>query len=204
MQFDPSQNYVFHPTLAYSLKNNTYFREMVIDIIQTAFHKNEQYSPGESLTLYRKYSRKDACKLLNWNNDEGSTIYGYKTKHQTCPIFVTYHKNEKIEASTKYKENFINTEVLMWSTKNKRKLESKEVKTILEADRLEIDLHVFVKKDDADGTEFYYLGKAHPDQKTAVQASMLDKNNKSISVVHINLLLENAVESKLYGYLTKS
>ncbi|MEK3712753.1 DUF3427 domain-containing protein [Paenibacillus sp. FSL R7-0333] len=204
VQFDPSQNYVFHPMLANSLKNNMYFREMVIDIIQTAFHKNEQYDCSEPLTLYKKYSRKDSCKLLNWSNDEGSTIYGYKTKHQTCPIFVTYHKQDEIEASTKYQENFINAEVLTWSTRSRRTLESEEVKTILEADRLKIDLHVFVKKDDAEGTEFYYLGKAHPDQSSAVQASMLDKNNESISVVHMNLLLENAVESKLYGYLTKS
>lgn len=181
-----------------------YFREMIFDIIQTAFHKNEQYDCGEPLTLYKKYSRKDSCKLLNWSNDEGSTIYGYKTKHQTCPIFVTYHKQEEIEASTKYQENFINAEVLTWSTRSRRTLESEEVKTILEADRLKIDLHVFVKKDDADGTEFYYLGKAHPDQASAIQASMLDKNNEPISVVHMNLLLENAVESKLYGYLTKS
>ena len=204
VQFDPSQNYVFHPMMAHSLQNNLYFREMVIDIIQTAFHKNQQYNCNEPLTLYKKYSRKDSCKFLNWNNDEGSTIYGYKTKHQTCPIFVTYHKHDEIEASTKYQENFINSEVLTWSTRSRRTLESEEVKTILEADRLKIDLHVFVKKDDADGTEFYYLGKAHPDQKSAVQASMLDKNNESISVVHMNLLLENSVESKLYGYLTKS
>lgn len=204
VQFDPSQHYTFHPMMAHSLQNNMYFREMIIDIIQTAFHKNEQYNCNEPLTLYKKYSRKDSCKLLNWNNDESSTIYGYKAKHQTCPIFVTYHKNEGIEASTNYQENFINSEVLMWSTKSKRKLESKEVKTILEADHLKIDLHVFVKKDDADGTEFYYLGKAHPDQQSAVQASMPDKNNKSLPVVHMNLLLENSVESKLYGYLTKN
>ncbi|MFD1909804.1 DUF3427 domain-containing protein [Paenibacillus rhizoplanae] len=38
---------------------------MVIDIIQTAFHKkNEQYDCSEPLTLYKKYSRKDSCKLF--------------------------------------------------------------------------------------------------------------------------------------------
>lgn len=204
VHLDSSQHYVFHSILVNSLKTNIYFREMVIDIIQTAFHKNEQYDCLEPLTLYKKYSRKDSCKLLNWTNDESSTLYGYKTKHQTCPIFVTYHKHEEIEASTKYQENFINPEILMWSTRSRRTLDSEEVRTILEADRLKIDLHVFVKKDDADGTEFYYLGKAHPDKKSAVQATMLDKSNNSISVVHMNLQLENPVENKLYGYLTKS
>jgi superfamily II DNA or RNA helicase/HKD family nuclease len=204
VQLDSSQYYVFHPMFANSFKTNLSFRQMVFDIIQTSFHKNEQYDCNNPLTLYKKYSRKDACKLLNWTNDESSTLYGYKTKHKTCPIFVTYHKHEEIEVSTKYQESFINPEVLMWSTRSRRTLESEEVKTVLNADQLDIDLHLFVKKDDAEGTEFYYLGKAHPDQKSAVQASMLDKNNKSISVVHMNLLLENPVETKLYGYLTKS
>lgn len=95
-------------------------------------------------------------------------------------------------------------EILKWSTRSRRTLESDEVRTILEADQRNIDLHVFVKKDDADGTEFYYLGKAHPDQKSAVQASMVDKNGTSISVVHMNLVLEHSVESKLYGYLTRA
>lgn len=204
VEFTQDQHFTFHAMMAQSLKNNTYFRQLIIDIVQTAFHKNEQYICSEPLTLYKKYSRKDSCKLLKWHNDESSTMYGYKTKHQTCPIFVTYHKHNEIEASTNYQEEFISPEILKWSTRSRRTLESEEVKTILEADHLKIDLYLFVKKDDADGTEFYYLGKVHPDPKSAVQASMLDKNGNSISVVHMNLVLENPVESKLYRYLTKS
>lgn len=203
VEFAQGQHFAFQSMMAHSLQNNTYFRQMIVDIVQTAFYKNEQYGCSEPLTLYRKYSRKDSCKLLKWHSDESSTMYGYKTKHQTCPIFVTYHKHEEIEASTNYQEEFISPEILKWSTRSRRTLESEEVRTILKADHLKIDLHLFVKKDDADGTEFYYLGKVHPDQKSAVQASMLDKNGKSISVVHMNLVLENSVESKLYGYLTK-
>lgn len=203
VEFSPDQSFRFHPVMAQSLQNNAYFREMIIDIIQTAFHKNKEYVCNEPLILYQKYSRKDSCKLLNWHNDESSTMYGYKTKHQTCPIFVTYHKHEEVEASTNYQEEFVSPGILKWSTRSRRTLESNEVKTILEADQRKIDLHVFVKKDDADGTEFYYLGKAHPDQKSAVQGEMLDKNGTSISVVHMDLVLERSVESKLYGYLTR-
>ncbi|MEK4344419.1 DEAD/DEAH box helicase [Paenibacillus sp. FSL P4-0184] len=203
VEFTTDQYFAFHPAMAQSLQNNSYFRNMILDIVQTAFHKNEQYVFSEPLTLYQKYSRKDSCKLLNWHSDESSTMYGYKTKHQTCPIFVTYHKHEEVEASTNYQEEFVSPEVLKWSTRSRRTLESDEVRTILEADQRNIDLHVFVKKDDSDGTEFYYLGKAHPDQKSAVQASMVDKNGTSISVVHMDLVLERSVESKLYGYLTR-
>ena len=54
------------------------------------------------LSLYQKYSRKDICRLLNWEKDESSTVYGYKIKYDTCPIFVTYHKKEDIAKSTMY------------------------------------------------------------------------------------------------------
>ncbi|OME04672.1 NgoFVII family restriction endonuclease [Paenibacillus odorifer] len=201
VEFAPNQSFRFHPTMAQSLQNHAYFREMITDIVQTTIHKNKQYVCSEPLTLYQKYSRKDTCKLLNWHSDESSTMYGYKTKHQTCPIFVTYHKDERVDASTNYKEEFLNPEILKWSTKNSRTLQSAEVKTIIEADRLNIDLHVFVQKNKTDGKEFYYLGKAHPDQESAVQSSMLDEKGKS--VVHMDLVLEHSVESKLYGYLTR-
>ncbi|WP_422659857.1 DUF3427 domain-containing protein [Paenibacillus sp. EC2-1] len=202
--FTQNKQFSFHPAMTNSLQNNSYFKDLFSDIIQTASRISEQYVCNEQLTLYKKYSRKDSCKLLNWHSDESSTMYGYKTKHHTCPIFVTYHKHDEVEASTNYQEEFVNSEVLKWSTRSRRTLESEEVRTIIEADRRMIDLHVFVKKDDAEGTEFYYLGKAHPDRNSAVQGSMLDKNGDSISVVHMNLILERSVESKLYGYLTES
>ncbi|MDO7907583.1 DEAD/DEAH box helicase [Paenibacillus sp. JX-17] len=202
--FEEQQCFKFHPTMAGSLRNNPYFKEMVTDILQTAMYKSSQYAANKPLTMYKKYSRKESCKLLNWHSDESSTMYGYKTKYQTCPIFVTYHKHEGVEASTNYQEEFINSQVLKWSTRSRRTLQSEEVKVIVEADQLSIDLHVFVKKDDAEGTEFYYLGKAHPDPESAVQASMINDTGESLPVVHMNLVLEHAVEDKLYNYLTKS
>lgn len=198
------QQFSLHPLMKNFLKRNSYFRELVSDIIQTASQISKQYSWNEQLTLYKKYSRKDACKLLHWHTDESSTMYGYKTKYQTCPIFVTYHKHDEIDASTNYQEEFVNSEVLKWSTRSRRTLESEEVRTIIKADSRLINLHIFMKKDDGEGTEFYYLGKAHPDQNSAVQTSMLNKNGKSIAVVHMNLILEQAVERKLYMYLTES
>lgn len=203
VEFVQDQHFSFHPMMSRFLQNNAYFRQMIVDIVHSAFLKNEQYVYSEPLTLYKKYSRKDSCKLLKWYSDESSTMYGYKTKHQTCPIFVTYHKHEEVEASTNYQEEFISPEILKWSTKSRRTLESEEVQTIIKADQLKIDLHLFVKRNDADGIEFYYLGKVHPGENSAYQATMLDKNGNSISVVHMNLVLEKSVESKLYRYLTK-
>ena len=143
------------------------------------------------------------CRILNWENDESSTMYGYKTKHQTCPIFVTYHKNEEVEASVNYGDEFINPEVLKWFTRSNRKLTSPEVKTIIEAKENQIDVHIFVKKDDDEGRDFYYLGKAVPDQSTAEQTTMMDKEQKEIPVVTMNMVFEQPIEYKLYDYLVE-
>ena len=56
-------------------------------------YKREYKNHDENgMVLYEKYSRRDACRILNWEKDESSTIYGYRIKHNTCPIFVTYEK----------------------------------------------------------------------------------------------------------------
>jgi len=52
----------------------------------------------------------------------------------------------------------------------------KEVRTIIAAEENEIDLHVFVKKHDDEGKEFYYLGEAIPDKQTVTEDKMRDKH----------------------------
>ena len=115
-------------------------------------------------------------------------------KHGTCPIFVTYHKHDEVESSVAYNEEFINQEILKWSTRSNRTTASPEVRTIIEAKENNIDLHLFIKKDNDEGGDFYYLGRATPDKNAVEQSTMQDKNDKTIPVVHMNLLLENSVE----------
>ena len=148
----------FNDSIHESLHKNSYFKELVNDVVQSAKEKSKPYRCDQPLTLYEKYTRKDACRLLNWNNDESSTIYGYKTKHQTCPIFVTYHKKDEVESSVNYGDEFLSQDVLKWYTRSNRTLESEEVKKIIDAKENHIDVHIFVKKDDDEGSDFYYLG----------------------------------------------
>ncbi|KYC65510.1 hypothetical protein B4100_1981 [Heyndrickxia coagulans] len=167
----------------------------------TAEEKSKEYECGRALKLYEKYTRKDVCRLLNWSNDEHSTMYGYKSKHNTCPIFVTYDKKEDVDSSVNYEDELLNPEVLKWYTKSNRTLKSQEVKSILEADQNHTDIHIFIKKSDDEGTGFYYLGRAHPDQNTAHQTVMARKN---LPVVCMNMILEQSVEDALYHYLTSN
>ncbi|MBT2570036.1 DEAD/DEAH box helicase [Planococcus sp. ISL-110] len=192
----------FNEEIQESIERNPSFKAMLTDIVMSAKELSKSYRCDKSLTLYKKYTRKDACRLLNWTSDESSTIYGYKTKHGTCPIFVTYHKNDEVESSVAYTEGFISPEIFTWSTRSNRTLESAEVKTIIRAAENNIDLHLFIKKDDDEGGDFYYLGQAFPDKTSVEQALMKDKNSKDIPVVHMQLALENTVESKLYHYIS--
>ena len=159
------QYFMFNEAIRGSLNNNEYFKLLVSDIVQSAKEKNQIYISDQPLTLYAKYTRKDACRLLNWASDESSTMYGYKTKHNTCPIFITYHKNDEVEASVAYGDEFLSPDVLKWYTRSNRTLESEEVKKIIDAKENNIDIHIFVKKDNDEGSDFYYLGKASPDKE---------------------------------------
>ncbi len=193
-----NENYfTFNDAIRESLVSNDYFRTMVLDILLSAKEKSKRYECKQPLTLYEKYSRKDSCKLLNWQNDESSTMYGYKTKHHTCPIFITYHKKDEIESSVNYGDEFLSQDVLKWYTRSNRTLSSDEVQTIINAEENHIDLHIFVKKDDDEGSDFYYLGKAKPDKSTVQQDVMKDGK----PVVHMNMVMEQSIESKLYHYI---
>lgn len=191
------QIYRWNTALQARLTQNEHFRDMVQDVIQTGFAKSANYQPDQSLSLYKKYSRKDICRLLNWHNDEKATIYGYKTKHQTCPIFITYHKDDAVDSSIQYEDEFLDPQLLRYYTKNNRTLQSGDVKSIVESQQNNVDLHILVKKDDDEGSDFYYLGKAFPDQKTVEQTQM----NDGKSVVRMNMIMEQPIESQLYHYI---
>ncbi|HFI0463019.1 TPA: DUF3427 domain-containing protein [Streptococcus suis] len=179
--------------------NSLDFHNLVQDILTTAKLRSKQY-PQRPLTIGQKYSRKDACRLLNWPKDETSTIYGYQVKYGTCPIFVTYHKSDEISDSTQYQDAFINEQVFHWYTRSRRNFQSREVSEILRHRDLGIDLHLFIKKEDAEGTEFYYLGPVDYQEGSAVETKM---PNSKDDVVTMNLELRQATSYTLYKYLTE-
>lgn len=201
VSLDEWEWFSFNQSIIDSLKVNSYFKDLIVDVLLTAKEKNNAYLCDHNLTLYEKYSRKDACKLLNWDSDESSTMYGYKPKHGTCPIFITYHKKDEVESSVNYGDELLNQEVLKWFTRSNRTLASEEVKKIIHAQENGLDLHIFVKKDDDEGSDFYYLGKAQPDQEHIEQTTMKDKHDKDIPVVAMHLVMEEPIEYKLYHYL---
>lgn len=149
----------------------------------------------DGLILYNKYSRKDVCRLLNWENDISSTVYGYRTRNEVTPCFVTYHKSDDIEDTIKYNDHFINPSIFAWESRSNRKLNSQEIKNVINSKRILL----FVKKEDAEGTDFYYLGDASIIEGSIQQAEMPESKKP---VVHFKFQLEQPVTDDLYNYLT--
>lgn len=185
------------------LEQSAEFQEHVRDLLETGLYlSRHRYRWDQQMELGKMYSRKDVCRLLNWRDNQQGTMFGYKfdLHTNTCPIFVTYHKDDEVSASTSYGDTFINESTLHWFSKSRKTLESPDVQRILSDS---FDLHLFAKKDDAEGTDFYYLGRARP--SNAEQTTMPGEDPGSrLNVVTMNLELDSPVELALYDYLTQA
>ncbi|MGO1593670.1 MAG: DUF3427 domain-containing protein [Ancrocorticia sp.] len=184
------------------LDRDSEFNDQVHDVIETGLYlARHRYVSSRELIVGERYSRKDVCRLLGWTKNEESTMYGYKVDKDsgTCPIFITYHKAADVTASTKYEDEFLDSRTLKWFTRSRRTLKSKEVKAIVDQ---EVPLFLFAKKDDAEGTDFYYLGRAAP--RDPIEEKMPNDDGSALDVVTMKLDLDEALEPSLYDYFHQS
>ena len=126
-----------------------------------------------------------------------STLYGYRVDRENavCPIFITLHKSEDVSASTAYEDKLLNSTTVLWYTRSRRTMRSEEVRAIVEGD---VELHVFVKKDDAEGVDFYYLGKATA--HAAEQTTMPSGTGRQLDVVRMLLKFDQRIDTALFDY----
>lgn len=188
-----------NPDFLKSYQTNADFTDEIDDIIQTGLAiAQSRYSGADPFIVGMQYSRKEVARLLGLPRKWTSTFYGYKVVDDpaVCPIFVTLHKSDEVSASTAYQDELLDPSLMRWFTRSRRTLQSGEVKSIVAN---EVDLHVFVKKDDAEGTEFFYLGKA--EARDAVQSSMAGKNGEALDVVHMGLHFAESIDTALFDYL---
>lgn len=174
------------------------FTAAVDDILETADALvSSRYELDRPFTPGRQYSRKESTRLLTLPRKWTSTLYGYKVDRAsgTCPIFVTLHKSEEVTASTAYEDTILDRHTMLWYTRSRRTLASDEVKAIVDN---EVDLHVFVKKDDAEGSDFYYLGQAT--SSDAEQTTMRSDSGRDLDVVRMLLRFEEPIDSALFDY----
>lgn len=183
------------------LAENSWFYKNVKDVINTSFERSNRYDLTVPLTYNEVYTRQDVCRLLNWENDEKGTMYGYRIKYDTFPIFVNYHKDDEIDNSVKYEDELIDRHTLLWYTKANRNLNSAEVKALINYQDSGLAIHIFIQKEANQSSEFIYLGKGRPKQSTIKQQVVQDKNGKDTDIVHVELALNRPVPLETYDFI---
>ena len=140
------------------------YQAFVLDILAIAKYYNDKIQDsGNDLILYNQYTRLDFLKLVNWRNHEknmANNIYGYRILDEHIPLFITYHKSENIDDSIKYEDHFINQEELVWISRKNVSLSNKEIQQIINHKATGKTIYIFVKKNDSEGSQHYYLGEA--------------------------------------------
>ncbi|MCH2218396.1 MAG: DUF3427 domain-containing protein [Flavobacteriales bacterium] len=153
-----------------------------------------------------KYSRRDVFRILRWDKlPNAQNVGGYIVSQDktNCPIFVTYHKGENISETTRYEDHFINPRHVVYMSKSRRTLTSPEVVIMRKQYENKIRLPFFVKKDDDEGTAFYYLGDLTSIPDKFENTTMQNDSGGSVSVVKMEYLLDRDVEPRLFSYLTE-
>jgi hypothetical protein len=154
----------------------------------------------------KKYSRRDVFRLLQWRqNPNAQNVGGYvvSSDKRQCPIFVNYHKDDSISATTKYEDHFVNTSTLVYMSKSRRSLQSPDVEAIRNQATNGLRIPIFVKKSNDEGLSFYYLGEGKSESSQFFESTMPVEQGKSVSVVKMVFTLDMPVEEGLYRYLTR-
>ncbi len=196
----------------YEKLKNALFQKELMTLIEYGMRRYKDIYGNHdenNLVLYQKYSRKDVCRILNWDKDDSSTVYGYRIKHGTCPIFVTYEKDDAISETTKYPDGFervsqnpeeFSNRIFSWMTRSKVTLSSSETQQIIHAKESGLKILLFLKKSDGEGTDFYYMGEVDPIKW--VQTTIPDKNKKEIPIMNFKFQLRNEARKDIFDYFT--
>ncbi|WP_368633900.1 DUF3427 domain-containing protein [Kurthia gibsonii] len=190
---------------SYQLKldvSNEYFKDSLLDIIEVGLLKTTQYDQYEMLTMNKKYSRLDFCRLKNLDKDLTNVLMGYKILDQYCPLFVTYRKDDKLATDVHYGDEFLSPDVLKWISRTPRTMESEEIMKIMNHKELGLKLPLFVKNSSAEGTDSYYLGEVEYMTGSAQNEKVKSQKDEMVSAVSMNYKLEVPVEYSIYQFLT--
>ena len=204
VEYNPSRTYSRLFSYNQGVKQLPFYHQ-VSDLIQLGLCRyRDIYSENQDemgLALYQKYSRKDVCRILNWERDDSSTVYGYKIKNGSCPIFVTYEKKDNIASSTKYEDAFLANNLFSWMTRSRVSLDSEEAQKLIHYRENGLKILLFIKKSDGEGSDFYYMGLAEPVHWEQTQIS--NDDGKMLPIMNFHLQLEHGVREDIYHYFVE-
>ena len=83
-------------------------------------------------------------------------------------------------------------------TRSKVKLESKEAQAIINHDKTDLGIYLFVKKSDDEGKDFYYMGQVTPFDQ--LESTIKNNKGKDLPIVNFKYELETLVKDEMYSY----
>lgn len=185
------------------------FRKDFTELLDFGIYRyNRDYSrnyPGTLFCLYKKYTYREVCWLLNWEKEEVSlNIGGYKfdKRTKTYPIFINYEKTEDVAATTRYEDRFEDRSHLIAISKSKRTISSEDVVNAINSKERGILMPLFVRKnkDDRTSKEFYFLGTIQYDN---FAKEFIMPNTDNVHAVELRYKLDTPIEQNLYEYITE-
>ena len=167
----------------------------------TGLTLSQEYDPTQLFTYYQRYDRQDVCRLLNWPLDVSAPMYGYRVAGDECPIFITYRKTDADRRNAVYDNELHDGQSLRWYTRSPRHLDSPEVKQLLagvSTGKPAVTLRLFVKRSDAAGKQFYYLGTAKIKPGTVREEQLGPKKKAAVGM---DLQLDQPLTPRMYELL---
>lgn len=192
-----------HNDVRQLLANEQVFNTLYQDAIKTGLTLTKQYQGMQQFTLYQHYTRKDVCRLLNWPKDVSAPLYGYRVADDVCPIFVTYHKDEK-RKNAHYHNDFSNSNTFRWYTRTPRYLTSDEVQRLLagvDIGKPQVRIEIFMKRSDAAGSEFTYLGEGKIIAASVREETIMNARGKEQTTVGMDIQLQHVLPLQQYQLL---
>ena len=83
-------------------------------------------------------------------------------------------------------------------TRSKVKLESTEAQSIIHYNENNLKIHLFIKKSDDEGTDFYYIGQMEPFKWK--QTKIKNDDGECLDIVNFKYKLHNPVKEEIYKY----
>ncbi len=195
-------------TSFYERMNHLEFRKQINDIINLGIKRYQEIYNFDNdrrneFVLYKKYSRRDVCLLLNWGKDLSSTMYGMKRIDEDVAIFVTYNKatsgdeREYIAGKPDYADEFVvnSNQMFIWNSQIGKGPDSSYMQDVCEPKRK----HLFIKKSDSEGTDFYYSGLV--DVIEVKSDNKKDNSGKLKEISNVKFKLQDPIRDDLKDYL---
>ncbi|MFM8513959.1 MAG: DUF3427 domain-containing protein, partial [Bacteroidota bacterium] len=101
-----------------------------------------------------------------------------------------------------YKDAFVDPSTFAWQSRSNRRLESSEIQEVISSRRILL----FIKKEDSEGKEFYYMGDVQVIEGSVVQDFMpLQPHPESplTPVVNFRFSMDAPVDEAMFEYLEK-